>query len=104
VDEKMREIDKRIEDVNSTRRIKSLKQMEIMHLRFRDHSENMDALRNMSFKKNCDINEKHIALNALNHDRKVYLTNLNDRQRAKATKEKLDMTENPEIGGGLDYY
>lgn len=60
----------------------SLKHREVENLRFEDLNDNLDILKSEKFNKNCKIGEKHLALTAMNNDKKQYLNLTNDKKRS----------------------
>lgn len=82
----------RLEQVNDNderRNLRSLKQREIDHLRYLDNVENQETIKARKFRENCQIVEKHLALSILNHERKQYLQNFNDKYRSRMAKERI---------------
>ena len=71
----------------------SMKHRELEQLRFQDHSENMMMLKNQRYKKNCTLDEKHIALSVMNTDKKLFNQQYNDKFRAKIAKEMLTIRD-----------
>lgn len=86
----------RLEQVNDNderRNLRSLKQHEIDHLRYLDNVENQETLKARKFRENCQIVEKHLALSILNHERKQYLQNFNDKYRSRMAKERIQLKQ-----------
>ena len=48
----------------------SLKHRELENLKFEDLNDNLEILKSEKFSKNCKIGEKHLALTAMNNDKK----------------------------------
>ncbi len=61
---------------------------EIESLKFKDQDENLSILKTEKFKRDCKIDEKHIALSLMNSDKKLYFDNYNDKYRSKLAKER----------------
>ena len=52
------------------------------HLKFLDNIENQQIQKAKKFKDNCQIIEKHLALSIMNHEKKLYYQNHNDKYRS----------------------
>ena len=81
-------MEKKVDNAEYKKKIFSLKHREIDNLRFEDLNENLELLKNQKFGRNSKIGEKHIALTAMNFDKKQYLTSANDRMRTRIIKER----------------
>ena len=78
------------------------KHKQLNELRFQDLSENLEAINDQNFQRNCKIDEKHLALSLMNQDRKMFMQNYNDRFRSRLNKESKAF-KSQDIGG-RNYY
>ena len=82
-------MEKKVQNTEQQKKILSLKHREIENLRFEDLNENLEILKSEKFRQNCKIGEKHIALAAMNNDKKQYLNVVNDKKRSQIVKERM---------------
>ena len=65
---------------------------------FSDLEDNLEKIKGDLFQRNCQIDEKHIALSLMNSDKKQFMQSYNDKYRAKLSKEIHDFKREGEIG------
>ena len=63
-------MEKKVYNTEQQKKMNSLKHREIENLKFEDLNENLELLKSEKFKQNCKIGEKHLALTAMNSDKK----------------------------------
>lgn len=88
INQKWKQIEKKIGNAQTKKEIYSLKHRELDNLRFEDLNENLEVLKNQNFMQKCKIGEKHMALSAMNSDKRLYLESSNDRMRCRIVKER----------------
>lgn len=75
-------MEKKVQNNEQQKKILSLKHREIENLRFEDLNENLEILKSEQWNKKCKIGEKHLALTAMNNDKKQYLNIVSDKKRS----------------------
>lgn len=70
MNKKWKQMEKKVQNSEQQKKILCLKHREIENLKFEDLNENLELLKSEKFSKNCKIGEKHLALTAMNCDKK----------------------------------